>query len=188
MYWVFFTKYFISHDSNFSSSSEIPDTLEISAEEEQKIAKFDEEKKKQRQKKFEKKEAPKNGVPKSIPPPVIRYGAPPPGMPPGIPPPMPPMAGIPPQVIYWNTFKWLFSSLKVFKTYLKFKLPGGKRILVNPKFRNKVTPAVTQPTPAVSFSLFLTNESYRVLISEVKQGALYKVQKGSFIKCNRGSL
>ena len=97
---VFFTKYFISHDSNFSSSSKIPDTLEISAEEEQKIAKFDEEKKKQRQKKFEKKEAPKNGVPKSIPPPVIRYGAPPPGMPPGIPPPMPPMTGIPPQVIY----------------------------------------------------------------------------------------
>ena len=94
------TKYFILHNSNFSSSSKIPDTLEISAEEEQKIAKFDEEKKKQRQKKFEKKEAPKNGVPKSIPPPVIRYGAPPPGMPPGIPPQMPPMAGIPPQVIY----------------------------------------------------------------------------------------
>ena len=58
-----------------------------------------------------------------------------------------------------------FQTLKVFKTYLNFKLPGGKRILVNPKFRNKVTPAVTQPTPAVSFSSFLINESYRVLRS-----------------------
>lgn len=106
------------------STKEIPDTLEVTAEVEEKIAKFDEDKKKQRTKKFVPPNT-NNGNQKSVAPPVIRYGGPPPipHLPPHIPAPlnrMPRLAGPPPQ------------------------LSGGGKILVNPKFRNKINPTVGQ--------------------------------------------
>ena len=81
--------------SMFSVTKPIPDTLEVTAEVEEKIAKFDEDKRKQRAKKFDNKKDGKNGaLPKSAAPPVIHRYPPPhagiPGMPVHRMPPVPP--------------------------------------------------------------------------------------------------
>lgn len=72
--------------------------MEITPEVEEKIAKFDEEKKNKRHKKFApSKDAKNNGTTKTPAPPVIRYGGPPPHLPAPLTR-MPPLPGPPPQV------------------------------------------------------------------------------------------